>query len=105
MREAPGGKVQMYGVSVLLHDDLVAQSGKDKAHGMVLSQSLPYYTMYKPVITEYQQVMKRYAPKSPSTTPAWRALRAPRLPPRPCAARGTPSRERIPGSIAAVRHL
>jgi ABC-type branched-subunit amino acid transport system substrate-binding protein len=103
MREAPGGKVQMYGVSVLLHDDLVAQSGKDKAHGMVLSQSLPYpYTMYKPVITEYQQVMKRYAPKEPISYSSLEGFAGAKIAAEAVRRAGTPSRERI---LAALQQF
>jgi branched-chain amino acid transport system substrate-binding protein len=62
VREAPGGSVQTYGLSVLLHDALVAAVGADKARGIVLSQSVPFpYVPSRPVITEYQADMKKYA--------------------------------------------
>jgi branched-chain amino acid transport system substrate-binding protein len=64
VRDAPGGSVQMYGLSVLLHDGLVTAVGKDKARGIVLSQAVPFpFVPSKPVITEYQADMKKYAPR------------------------------------------
>lgn len=63
VRDAPGGSVQIYGLSVLLHDGLVNATGKDKARGIVLSQAVPFpFVPSKPVITEYQADMKKYAP-------------------------------------------
>lgn len=103
MRAAPGGMVQIYGVSVLLHDDLVAQSGKDKAHGIVLSQSLPYpYTMYKPLITEYQQTMKRYAPKEPISYSSLEGFAGAKIAAEAVRRAGTPSRA---GVLAALQQL
>ncbi|MFS2033997.1 ABC transporter substrate-binding protein [Polaromonas sp. CT11-55] len=63
VRDVPGGAVQIYGLSVLLHDGLVNAVGKDKARGIVLSQAVPFpFVPSKPVITEYQADMKKYAP-------------------------------------------
>lgn len=63
VREAPGGAVQIYGLSVLLHDVLVSAVGPDKARGIVLSQAVPFpFVPSKPVITEYQRDMRKYAP-------------------------------------------
>ncbi len=66
MRNAPGGQVQIYGVSVLLHDSLVEAVGIQKARGIVVSQAVPYpFVPHKPVITEFQADMKKYAPNEP----------------------------------------
>lgn len=63
VRDAPGGSVQIYGLSVLLHDVLVKAVGADKARGIVLSQAVPFpFVPRKSVITEYQNDMKKYAP-------------------------------------------
>lgn len=63
VRDVPGGSVQIYGLSVLLHDGLVAAVGKEKARGIVLSQAVPFpFVPSKPAITEYQADMKKYAP-------------------------------------------
>lgn len=66
MRDAPGGKTQMYGLSVLLHDVLVKEVGLERARGIVLSQAVPYpFVPSKPVITEFQADMKKFAPGEP----------------------------------------
>ena len=63
VREAPGGSVQIYGLSVLLHDVLVKAVGADKARGIVLSQAVPYpFVPTKAIITEFQTDMKKFAP-------------------------------------------
>jgi ABC-type branched-subunit amino acid transport system substrate-binding protein len=66
VRDASGGMVQIYGVSVLLHDVLVQSIGAPKARGIVLSQAVPYpFVPSKPVITEFQADMKKFAPAEP----------------------------------------
>jgi branched-chain amino acid transport system substrate-binding protein len=66
VRGTPGGLAQIYGLSVLLHDDLVKTAGPDKARGVVLSQATPYpFTPSRAVINEYHLAMKAYAPKEP----------------------------------------
>jgi branched-chain amino acid transport system substrate-binding protein len=66
VRSTPGGLAQIYGLSVLLHDELVKTAGADKARGIVLSQATPYPFMpSRAVINEYQTAMKKYAPKEP----------------------------------------
>jgi len=63
VRDAPGGSVQIYGLSVLLHDVLVSSVGQAKARGIVLSQAVPFpFVPSKLVITEYQSDMQKYAP-------------------------------------------
>lgn len=58
--------VQVYGLSVLLHDTLVKAIGADKARGMVLSQAVPYpFIPSKAVINEYLLDMKKYAANEP----------------------------------------
>lgn len=66
VREASGGSVQIYAVSVLLHDVLVKAVGTDKARGIVISQALPFpFVPTKVVISEYQNDMRKYAPGEP----------------------------------------
>ena len=63
VRDAPGGSVQIYGLSVLLHDVLVKAVGVDTARGIVLSQAVPYpFVPTKTIITEFQADMKKFAP-------------------------------------------
>lgn len=65
VRAVPEGLTQIYGLSVLLHVELVSAAGVEKARGIVLSQATPYpFTSSKAVITEYQNAMKTYAPKA-----------------------------------------
>lgn len=65
VRAVPEGLTQIYGLSVLLHADLVSAAGVEAARGIVLSQATPYpFTSSKPVITEYQNAMKAYAPQA-----------------------------------------
>jgi branched-chain amino acid transport system substrate-binding protein len=66
LRETPGGSVQIYSVSVMLHDVLVKAIGADKAKGIVLSQAVPYpFIPSKAVINEYLADMKKYAADEP----------------------------------------
>lgn len=63
-RETAIGSIQIYGLSVLLHDVLVKSVGVDKARGIVLSQAVPYpFVPSKAVINEYMTDMKKYSPK------------------------------------------
>ncbi|WP_114970306.1 ABC transporter substrate-binding protein [Rhodoferax ferrireducens] len=63
VRDASGGAVQIYGLSVLLHEALVKEIGADKARGIVLSQAVPYpFVPTKPVITQFRADMKKFAP-------------------------------------------
>lgn len=66
VRTVPQGLVQLYGMSTLVHSDLVKVAGTEKTRGIVLSQATPYpFTSNKIVITEYQAAMKAYDPKMP----------------------------------------
>jgi branched-chain amino acid transport system substrate-binding protein len=66
VRATQAGATQIYGLSVLLHEDLVKAIGADKARGIVLSQVIPYpFTRSAPVIGEYQKAMAQYAPAEP----------------------------------------
>jgi len=66
VRGTRGGLAQIYGLSVVSHDDLVKTAGVDKARGIVLSQATPYpFTPSRAVINEYQAAMKAYAPQEP----------------------------------------
>jgi len=66
VRAAPGGTTQIYGLSVLLHEELVKAIGAEKARGIVLSQVIPYpFTQAAPIIGEYQKARKQYAPAEP----------------------------------------
>ncbi|MGZ5194737.1 MAG: ABC transporter substrate-binding protein [Ramlibacter sp.] len=65
-RATPAGSTQIYGLSVLLHEDLVKAIGADKARGIVLSQVIPFpFTQSAPIISEYQRAMTQFAPGEP----------------------------------------
>lgn len=66
VRATPAGATQIYGLSVLLHEELVKAIGPDKARGIVISQVIPYpFTQSAPVIAEYQRAMTQFAPAEP----------------------------------------
>lgn len=66
VRTVPEGKMQLYGMSTLVHSELVKAAGADKTRGIVLSQATPYpFISNRAVITEYQAAMKAYDPKMP----------------------------------------
>ncbi len=66
VRVAPGGLAQIYGLSVLLHGEVVKAAGANKARGIVLSQAIPYpFVPSRPVITEYQRAMAAHTPNEP----------------------------------------
>lgn len=65
LRNVPAGNTQIYGVSVLLHQELVKAVGAASARGIVLSQAIPYpFSSSRPVITEYQTAMTAYMPQA-----------------------------------------
>ena len=61
-REAGGG-AQLYNISVVDPAELVKLAGLKNAHGLGISQVVPYpYMPNLPVIREYQTLLKKYAP-------------------------------------------
>ena len=61
-REAGGG-AQLFNISVVDPAEIVNLAGRKYAHGLGISQVVPYpYTPKLPVIREYQQLLKKYAP-------------------------------------------
>jgi branched-chain amino acid transport system substrate-binding protein len=62
-REAAGG-AQLYNISVVDPAELVKLAGLKNAHGLGITQVVPYpYTGNLPVIREYQDALKRTAPE------------------------------------------
>ena len=63
-REAGGG-AQLYNISVVDPTELVKLAGLKNAHGLGISQVVPYpYRPQLPVVREYQQLLKKYAPEA-----------------------------------------
>jgi ABC-type branched-subunit amino acid transport system substrate-binding protein len=61
-REAGGG-AQLYNISVVDPAELVKLAGLKNAHGLGISQVVPYpYMPNLPVIREYQELLKKHAP-------------------------------------------
>lgn len=59
-----GGGAQMYNISVVDPAELVKLAGLKNAHGLGISQVVPYpYMPNMPVVREYQALLKKYAPK------------------------------------------
>lgn len=59
-----GGGAQMYNISVVDPAELVKLAGLKNAHGLGISQVVPYpYMPNIPVVREYQTLLKKYAPK------------------------------------------
>lgn len=59
-----GGGAQLYNISVVDPADLVRLAGLKNAHGLGISQVVPYPFMANmPVVRQYQELLKKYAPK------------------------------------------
>jgi len=60
-----GGGAQLYNISVVDPAELVKLAGLKNAHGLGISQVVPYpYRPSLPVVREYQQLLKQYAPQA-----------------------------------------
>lgn len=58
-----GGDAQLYNISVVDPAELVKLAGLKNAHGLGISQVVPYPFMASlPVVREYQTLLKKYAP-------------------------------------------
>jgi ABC-type branched-subunit amino acid transport system substrate-binding protein len=58
-----GGGAQLYNISVVDPAEIVKLAGLKNAHGLGISQVVPYpYTPRLPVVREYQELLKRHAP-------------------------------------------
>ena len=60
-----GGSAQLYNISVVDPTELVKLAGLKNAHGLGISQVVPYpYQPQPPVVREYQTLLKKYAPEA-----------------------------------------
>ena len=59
-----GGGAQLYNISVVDPAEIIKLAGLKHAHGLGVSQVVPYPFMpAMPVVREYQRLLKQYAPK------------------------------------------
>jgi branched-chain amino acid transport system substrate-binding protein len=57
---------QLYAMSIVPPGDVVKAVGDAKARGLVIAQSVPFpFSPVLPIVSEYQKVMKEYAPNEP----------------------------------------
>lgn len=57
---------QLYAMSIVPPGDVVKVAGEQNARGLVIAQSVPFpFTATLPLVTEYQKLMKQYAPQEP----------------------------------------
>ncbi|HTH10198.1 MAG TPA: ABC transporter substrate-binding protein, partial [Acidovorax sp.] len=60
-----GGGAQLYNISVVDPTELVRLAGLKNAHGLGISQVVPYpYRPQLPVVREYHALLKKYAPQA-----------------------------------------
>lgn len=60
-----GGGAQLYNISVVNPEELVRLAGIRNAHGLGISQVVPYpYQPLLPVVREYQALLRKYAPEA-----------------------------------------
>ena len=60
-----GGGAQLYNISVVDPTELVKLAGLKNAHGLGISQVVPYpYRPLLPVVREYQLLLRQYAPEA-----------------------------------------
>jgi len=57
---------QLYAMSIVPPGDVVKVAGEQNARGLVIAQSVPFpFTATLPLVTEYQKLLKQYAPQEP----------------------------------------
>jgi len=66
IKNSPSADAQLYAMSIVPPGDVVKVVGDAKARGLVIAQSVPFpFSPVLPVVSEYQKVMKQYAPTEP----------------------------------------
>jgi ABC-type branched-subunit amino acid transport system substrate-binding protein len=66
IRNSPAESTQLYAMSIVPAGDVVKTVGVEKARGVVIAQAVPYpYSPGRPLVSEYQKIMKQYAPNEP----------------------------------------
>lgn len=66
IKNSPAADAQLYGISIVVLDNILKAAGPEKARGVVQAQSVPYpFSATLPVVGEYQRLMKAGAPQAP----------------------------------------
>jgi branched-chain amino acid transport system substrate-binding protein len=66
MKSSAAADAQLYAMSIVPPGDVVKSVGEAKARGLVIAQAVPFpFSPTLPVVSEYQKMMKQYAPNEP----------------------------------------
>ncbi len=66
IRDSTAADAQLYAMSIVPPGDLVKAVGETRARGIVIAQAVPFpFSATLPLVSEYQKVMKQYAPDEP----------------------------------------
>jgi len=66
IRNSPAHSAQLYAMSIVPSGDVVKTVGEAKARGLVIAQAVPFpFSTSRPLVAEYQKLMKQYAPDQP----------------------------------------
>jgi len=66
IKNSTAADAQLYAMSIVPPGDVVKAVGDAKARGLVIAQSVPFpFSPVLPIVSEYQKVMKQYAPSEP----------------------------------------
>jgi ABC-type branched-subunit amino acid transport system substrate-binding protein len=66
MKNSTAADAQLYAMSIVSSADVVKAVGEDKARGIVIAQAVPFpFSATLPLVSEYQKLMKQYAPNEP----------------------------------------
>jgi branched-chain amino acid transport system substrate-binding protein len=66
LRDSAAQDAQLYMMSVVPPGDVIKVAGEAKARGIVFTQAVPFpFSATLPLVSEYQKLMKEYAPNEP----------------------------------------
>ncbi|HMH19443.1 MAG TPA: ABC transporter substrate-binding protein [Burkholderiales bacterium] len=66
MKNSTAADAQLYAMSIVPSADVVKAVGEEKARGIVIAQAVPFpFSATLPLVSEYQKLMKQYAPNEP----------------------------------------
>jgi branched-chain amino acid transport system substrate-binding protein len=66
IKNSDSADAQLYAMSIVPPGDVVKAVGETKARGLVIAQAVPFpFSATLPLVSEYQKLMKQYAPQEP----------------------------------------